>query len=297
MMRKSLLFWILFTFLINQQFNAQKTYRIYVSSSGFNPDNLTINIGDTVIWQWALGTHTTTSDDQTSSEAWDANLNVIQWFFQKTFNTTGTYSYHCRIDTNESGLITVVDPVPVELTYFNAKYVEDFVLLEWETASEANNLGFNIERKKDNAGWSKIAFVQGKGTSSSSQKYSYKDTDKLESGVYYYRLKQIDLNGALRYYEKNKIDIKNENSFELLQNYPNPFNPTTSIKYVVPRKSIVQIKIYNVLGNEVATIINEEKQEGFYETTFDGSQLSSGIYYLQMKADNFQSIKKMILIR
>lgn len=297
MMRKSLLFWIIFLFFSVQQLTAQKTYRVYISSVGFNPDNLTINIGDTIIWQWVTGVHTTTSDDSTSSEAWNAEINIFQWTFQKTFNTAGSYSYHCQNHITHTGNITVIDPVPVELTSFILKHIDGFILVEWETATEVNNLGFNIERKKENEGWIKIAFIEAKGTSSISQLYSYKDTDQLVTGIYYYRLKQIDLNGSYRYYDKSKVEIKNPNTFELLQNYPNPFNPVTSIKYIIPKKSFIQIKIYNVLGNEVATVVNEEKSEGFYETSFDGSQLSSGIYYLQMKADDFQSIKKMILIR
>lgn len=297
MIRKSLLFWIMFSFIFIQKLTAQKTFIIYVSTLGFTPDNITIDIGDTIVWQWVSGIHTTTSDSLAIPEAWDGEVSFTNWTFEKTFNSAGIFTYHCQVHETHRGVITVIDPVPVELTSFKVELADNLVLVVWETATEVNNLGFNIERRMEKGNWAKIAFIKGKGTSSSPQVYIYNDEEHLESGIYYYRIKQIDFNGTYRYYNKAQIEIKNSNSFELLQNYPNPFNPVTSIRYVVPEKSFIQIKIFNVLGNEVATLVNEEKSGGFYETTFDGSQLSSGIYYLQMKANEFQSIKKMILIR
>ena len=188
--------------------------------------------------------------------------------------------------------------IPVELVSFSAACEENHIQLSWITATELNNEGFDVERKAtDN--WEKIGFVNGKGTTTEMQFYSFTDdissvnnTDKI-----YYRLKQIDFDGTHEYSNEVSIEISRPNKYLLKQNYPNPFNPSTTIKYQTPELSFVTIKVYDVLGSEVAVLVNEEKPAGSYGVEFDASKLSSGIYYYKIIAGDFVDVKKMILLK
>jgi agmatine/peptidylarginine deiminase len=197
------------------------------------------------------------------------------------------------------------EPVPVELSSFSASTVGNDVELNWVTASEINNSGFEIERHTERSrsmtSWEKIGFVSGKGTTTEQQFYSFEDGNLL-SGKYSYRLKQIDFDGSFEYSNIVEVEVGMPDEFSLLQNFPNPFNPTTKIKFSVPSNvkgetSNVTLKVYDVLGNEVAILVNEEKEPGVYEVEFDGSSISSGVYYYQLKLGSFNRLKKMILIK
>ena len=188
------------------------------------------------------------------------------------------------------------DVVPVELTSFNAFVKDNSVSLNWTTATELNNSGFEIERKHENSNWSKIAFVKGHGTSTISNKYSYNDA-KLSSGNYMYRLKQIDFDGSYEYSKIIEANIDLPSNFELSQNYPNPFNPNTVIAYSLPKAGHVTLKIYNALGQEISRLVNGFVEAGNHNIKFNASGFSSGIYYYRLEADGFTAMKKMILIR
>ena len=192
--------------------------------------------------------------------------------------------------------------LPVELISFNIIIKENnTVNLIWSTATEVNNLGFEIQRKIKNSEWIPIVFKPGKGTTTEKQIYSYTDVcDFLNNEKILYRLKQIDLNGDFVFSEIKEVvltynNIPNENLVS--QNFPNPFNPSTQIKYNLPKEGFVMINIYDVLGNEVATLVNEEKTAGSYEIEFNASQLSSGVYFYTLKVGEFIQSKKMILLR
>ena len=198
--------------------------------------------------------------------------------------------------------------IPVELISFNASVSENSVKLNWSTATELNNLGFEIQRqlledRNLNSEWFKIGFVPGFGTTAEAKSYSFTDS-KLETGNYSYRLKQIDLDGSFVY--SNTINIKVEQPivFALDQNYPNPFNPITKIKYTIPDASkvmgeglLVKLQVYDVLGNEIVTLVNEEKPAGKYEVIFNAAGLPSGVYLYQLKAGEFKSVRKLVLIK
>jgi plastocyanin len=188
------------------------------------------------------------------------------------------------------------DVVPVELTSFNAIVKNNSISLNWTTATELNNSGFEIERKLGNPNWSKIAFVKGHGTSTIPNKYSYTDT-KLSSGNYTYRLKQIDFDGSYKYSNIVEASIDFPSKYELSQNYPNPFNPNTVITYSLPKAGHVTLKIYNALGQEISTLVNRFVEAGNHNEKFNASGFSSGIYYYRLEADGFTAMKKMILIR
>jgi hypothetical protein len=187
-------------------------------------------------------------------------------------------------------------PLPVELTSFKATIKKDKVLLEWLTMTEVDNYGFDIERSVNNSEWEKIGFVKGSGNSNSQKSYSFVD-DQLTGGTEFrYRLKQIDTDGSFDYSEILKVEYLPQ-IFKLYQNYPNPFNPTTKIRYSVPRSSNVTIKVYDILGNEIATLVNGEQEAGTYEVEFDAAILPSGIYFYKLQAGLFVETKKMILLR
>ena len=192
-------------------------------------------------------------------------------------------------------------PLPVELTYFTATLNGNTVELNWNTATEVNNYGFEIERKAISdkvlsSSWSKIGFVQGHGNSNSPNDYMFEDnnppTEKLQ-----YRLKQIDFDGKYEYTDAIEVNYNAPEHFVLDQNYPNPFNPTTKISYEIPAKSNVVIKIYDLLGSEVVALINEEKQPGRYQVEFNATNLPTGIYFYSISAGEYSSIKKMILLK
>jgi photosystem II stability/assembly factor-like uncharacterized protein len=187
--------------------------------------------------------------------------------------------------------------IPVELASFSASVNGDDVTLSWITATELNNSGFQVERKSAEENWVELGFIEGKGTTSESQVYTFIDKD-LISGKYNYRIKQIDFNGSYKYYDlQEEIDIAAPNSYDLSQNYPNPFNPTTKIKYSVPVEGFVNIAVFNILGEKVANLVNSIQKAGNYELSFDATNLSSGMYIYRMESGNYVSIKKMMILK
>lgn len=203
----------------------------------------------------------------------------------------------------------LIHPLPVQLVNFTADVHNNNVTLNWQTATEINNYGFEIERtphippfeKGGNmGGWEKIGFVEGHGNSNSPKEYSFTD-NHLPAGNYSYRLKQIDNDGSFEYSQIIKIDIILPDEFILYQNYPNPFNPVTKIKFSIPYGvdtfGKTSLKIYNILGDEVTTFFNETKAPGIYEIEFNAENISSGVYFYQLRSGSFVQTKKMILLR
>jgi hypothetical protein len=200
------------------------------------------------------------------------------------------FSVRCINDSSLSAL-------PVELTTFTASIFNNNVKLDWNTATEINFSSFDIEKKSlNNNSWQKIASVIASGNSNSPKQYSFTDK-KVNTGKYNYRLKMVDLNGSSKYSNVVNAEIVAPLKFELSNAYPNPWNPTTTIRYQVPVNIMVTIKVFDVLGKEVSTLVNEVKQAGIYEVTLNGKGLASGIYYYQMKAGNFIETKKIILLK
>jgi len=187
--------------------------------------------------------------------------------------------------------------LPVELTSFNASTNNSgIVMLNWSTASEVNNQMFEIERRNDLTDYATIGFVEGKGTTSEQHQYSYVDKN-AKTGTYYYRLKQIDFGGKYEYSSEVIVDVKGPLTFKLDQNYPNPFNPSTTIKYSIPENGHVKLAVFNMLGEEVSTLVNGQFEAGFYETNFDASNLPSGAYIYRLEAPGSVQIKKMLLLK
>lgn len=197
--------------------------------------------------------------------------------------------------------------LPVELTSFSANSIEGSkVSLNWETATEVNNYGFEIERqsvtdldktsKLSEDCWTSIGFINGSGNSNSPKQYSF--VDELISGGsnFAYRLKQIDIDGKFEYSDVVEVKVLPTN-FVLQQNYPNPFNPETKISYSVPSTNLITLSVFDVLGREVVKLVNEIQEQGVYEAGFDASQFPSGIYFYSLQAGEFTMTKKMMLLK
>ena len=232
---------------------------------------------------------------------------IYTYYFVEEDKSMGVHNTKYTVALLSKALAELGSVVPVELVSFHAVENEGMISLKWETASETNNSGFEVERKNGNS-WNKIAFIKGNGTSSNINSYSYSDKPSGLENVVTYRLKQIDLDGSAHFSKEVEVSLSNTpKSFSLSQNYPNPFNPSTVIKYVLPFESKVKIVIYNLTGEVVKTLVNSTEAAGTHEANFNtsasGLSLSSGIYFYSMEAvsidgsQNFRQTKKMILLK
>ena len=241
-------------------------------------------------WEWTPITENSTVDNlRPIVPKWENYKTALIWF-------RGTYYSAQNINAKIVGIITnEAITLPVELTNFSATVEGISVNLKWETKSEINNNGFEIQ-KFTNKYWHPIGFIKGQGTTTKSSSYSFLDKnitgDRLK-----YRLKQIDFEGSFKYSKTIELNLNIASDFALNQNYPNPFNPTTKIKWQSPIDGIQTLKVYDVLGNEVATLVNEFRSSGKYEITFDANNLSSGIYYYTLTSGKFKQSKKMIFMK
>lgn len=208
-------------------------------------------------------------------------------------------------------IVVIEDVVPVELISFTAMQENNSVQLNWITASETNNMGFKVERQVNSSkssfgNWSRVGYVEGNGTTTESKDYLFIDNN-ISTGSYSYRLKQIDFDGSLNYSKSIEVEVNfTPTEYNLYQNYPNPFNPSTKIKYSIPDlgtrlsaigELFVTLKVFDILGNEVRTLVNDYKRAGNYEIDFNAGGLSSGVYYYSLQAGDYSITKKMLLIR
>jgi hypothetical protein len=204
-----------------------------------------------------------------------------------------------------AGNYTIADgtsALPLQLASFVGSYVGNSAKLEWSTVSEVNNFGFNVQRYNSNAKtYQDIGFVAGKGTTLETQTYTYLDNDV--TGNVEYRLEQIDNNGLKNYFGPIMLNPNGASDetvpavFKIDQNYPNPFNPNTIIKYQLSTDNYTTLKVYNIVGVEVATLINGYQTAGNHKVTFDGSNLSSGLYFYKLQSGINVEIKKMVLMK
>ncbi|MDP2207557.1 MAG: T9SS type A sorting domain-containing protein [Bacteroidota bacterium] len=239
-----------------------------------------------------------------------SNANVWQqkidapWVNYGVLNAAAYYA-EPLLPLHESDLLgdySIADPeaaLPVQLASFVANFVGDNVILEWQTVSEVNNFGFNVQRYNSNAKtYDNVGFVAGKGVP-----YTYTFLDENVNGSVEYRLEQIDNNGLKNYYGPIMLNPNGVNEdavpavFKLNQNYPNPFNPETIINYQLPIDNWVTIKVYDVLGREVAALVDEFKEAGYYSVEFNGSSLSSGVYFYKLVSGNYTAVKKLLITK
>jgi hypothetical protein len=198
-------------------------------------------------------------------------------------------------------LLSVLAFTPVELTSFTNSVSANVVSLYWTTATEINNKGFEVERRSESTPFASVGFIEGKGTTSDKQDYTFTDKN-LSAGNYVYRLKQVDFNGSITYSDEINVEVSVPLTYSLSQNYPNPFNPVTKIEFTLAYNSSVTLRIFDILGQEVNKFTNSDMKSGYHTYSFDGSKISSGIYFYQLEAEGvnglkFSSIKKMILLK
>ena len=193
--------------------------------------------------------------------------------------------------------------LPVEMASFTVTSSRLSASLQWKTVTEVNTNGFEIQRSSinlstSNPQWFPVAFVKGHGMSTAPISYSYADRG-LSAGEYSYRLKQIDNNGSTQYSKTVNIEVGNApRTFTLSQNYPNPFNPTTTIEFTLEKDGRVSLKVYDILGREVATLLDENRQAGVYQQVFfNGSRYSSGVYFAVLRSGEKQMVKKMLMLK
>jgi len=224
--------------------------------------------------------------------------------FSSDYHITKTIS-NVQVNNLEATILNVElipdDIIPVEGPLYQATVINDKVELNWETLSETNNRGFEIQRKRNNENYIILGFVAGNGTTTHWNQYSFID-EHVKPGFYSYRLKQIDFDGSFTLWENLEVVVYAPLVFSLEQNYPNPFNPSTTIRFTIPqdeRREMqnVSIKVFDLLGNEVATLVNEKHSAGEHTVTLDVSSLPSGIYIYTLQVGSNYLSKKMILIK
>ena len=196
--------------------------------------------------------------------------------------------------------------LPVQLASFVGRLLPSGVVhLEWRTATELNNYGFEVERTQDAPGstdtdrksWARVGFVGGAGASNSPRDYAF-DDQNAPTGMWSYRLKQIDRDGRVEYSSAVDVEIAVPKLLTLSQNYPDPFNPTTRMDFTIPEDGFVSLKVFGVLGREVATLVSEDRKAGsLYHATFDGSSLPSGVYFSRLEHGNRTLIRKLLLLK
>jgi Secretion system C-terminal sorting domain len=233
-------------------------------------------------------------NDSYNSQAYDIRGAGYPRKLSKTTGAVGT------IDMGAYEYLVGTDLLPVELTSFAASVNGAAVTLNWQTATEINNYGFEIQRfvisNRLSETWEMAGFVEGSGTTNAPKKYSFADNN-IPSAKYSYRLKQIDRDGKFEYSQSVEATINVPIAFALEQNFPNPFNPSTTINYSIPTHSHVTLSVFNTLGQRVSELVNGEKEAGFFDVTFDASGLASGVYLYRMQAGSFVQTRKLVVVK
>ena len=280
-------------------------YRFVVSASGFSFTNAELRFNRNQIPNAGIGnaqTVTVYRRPTVGAGTFTALTNTYNSSFPDEVRATTTAFSEFVLGSDDNQL-------PVELIGFVGTNTNDGVLLSWRTASELNNAGFEVQRRSKmkeawNDEWQTLGFVRGIGTSTQMQSYSF--LDRTASGRVQYRLKQVDFDGQFEYSPIVEVNAGGPRTFNLSQNYPNPFNPTTTIQYQLPITSEVSLKIYDVLGKEVMTLVKSRQEAGQYNVLLNASNLASGIYFYRLQArsvthgaseQGFIQTKKMMLVK
>ena len=315
---------------IKNSAGAEKEFKLYWNASGVNPNmvyeatNPTYGAGAGVRRPGTLVNDTTQTDygytaelvvylDSLGFNAATPSVQVMVNIFDPDgyHNGVGAWGpagqFHKTWWGSEWGpvyrtLVLSSVTTPVELTSFNASTINGSVILDWSTATETNNKGFEIQRSENNSAFVNIGFVSGNGTSTDFHKYQFVDSKVDVGKAYQYRLRQVDFDGRESFSKVIELSEVVPLDYSLSQNYPNPFNPSTAIKFAVPAKSNVVINLYNTLGQQVKTLVSGSHEAGTYTVNFDAADFSTGVYVYTISAQgadgkHFFTSKKMNLIK
>jgi|GEM_PF-1404237 len=281
--------------------DADNNYVYLVGAGGgFSPYTLTTNV-----YYYDIAANTWLLDAALPAPRGLANGLLMDGFYKLFLgggnDGTGGTAYQSTAWLGEGGVY-----VPVELTSFTANVVDRSVVLNWITATEINNQGFEIERASSltttgQEDWATIGFVPGFGTTTEPKSYSHTD-QSATSGTYYYRLKQIDFDGSFTYSGVAEVEVSLPTVFSLEQNYPNPFNPATTIEFSLPADAQVKVSVYNLVGEKAAEVASGNFAAGTHKVNFSANTLTSGIYFYRIDAvgvngNTFSSIGKMTLLK
>lgn len=286
--------------------NTNQTYLVVIR---YNVNNTGLNQTGNTCYMWINPVGSNQPDTSAAdAKVWagqpdytSAHCSAVIWHNRGVNNPLGSID-GIRVGFSPTSSLQAwnyvnLGPLPVELTSFTVNSTNGKVFLNWTTASEKNNLGFNVERKTPNSSWHQIGFIKGNGTTSSNSEYSFKDENPSLDGKSFYRLKQVDFDGSFTYSSEVQVEVISENSFKLEQNYPNPFNPATVLKFNISKPEFVNLTIYNLIGQKVQTVVNEFLSAGNYKYNVDASNLESGIYFYKLETRSFSQTRKMTLIK
>ena len=280
------------------------------NSPGINWVTVNVNSGTALTGKVAFIVETAIGNNIYND--FDANDPNGDWMY---YNPDGQWYHNSDYGGGANALRAIVsteNPLPVEMVSFNARVFNNSVMLDWETATEKNNYGFEIQRNipvenkteknvvvlnnVKNSDWDVVGFVNGNGNANIQNKYSFVDKS-VTSGNYVYRLKQIDVDGKFTYSNFINVTMDKPAEFNLEQNYPNPFNPSTKLSFNLDRDEFTNLTIYNILGEKVKTIVNGQLEKGNYSFIINGNDMASGTYIYTLTAGNKQISKKMNLVK
>lgn len=295
------------------------TFEVTVADNEVTPADISANAGDVIKWSWKATFPVSIKCDGIfpgtllphNAAPWEAVLNNENSEFEYYVTATGIYQYSCIYNSSViTGTITVDSPLPVELTDFVATTIKNEVILDWVTGGEINNDRFEIQRVEikdlkdhnpEDFPFVTVGMLRGQGNSGNLHNYKFVDRN-LKSGVYMYRLRQVDFNSHYLYHLLNeRVEVGIPVKFNISQNYPNPFNPVTRINYELPEEGFVKISLFDITGRLVSTILNEQLNAGYQTVEVNGSAFSSGVYYYRIDFSNeriYESVtKKMMLVK
>ena len=313
-------FYLCFTLIplfFNNGYSA--TFDVTVADNAVTPANISANAGDIIRWIWKASIPVSIKCDGIfpgtslphGASSWDETLNSGNSEFEYSISATGTYYYSCIYNSSViNGTITVDSPLPVELTDFVATTIKNEVILDWVTGGEINNDRFEIQRVEisevkdhnpEDLHYVTVGMLRGQGTANTAHSYKFIDKN-LKSGIYLYRLRQVDFNSHYLYHLLNeRVVVGIPEKFSISQNYPNPFNPVTKINYELPEDGFVKISLIDITGRSVSTLVNTQLNAGYQTLEVNGSAYSSGVYYYRIEFNNARMnemvTKKMMLIK
>lgn len=271
-------------------------YQAYLSRSPYDTTKRTGNLAD---GKWIVEL---VFQEKINQAGWKAGDTLVV-VYENVLPTSPFYGARklLKYETGSESPEQILNvSLPVELTTFTAAVkntaISDVVVLEWRTVGETNNLGFDVERSLDGKTFEKLGFVPGAGSTNLARAYGFTDT-KVAVNTYFYRLKQLDRNGAYTYSDVREVEVTAPQNYELTQNFPNPFNPRTEIVFRVQHEGLVSLKVYDLLGREVQTLVNEKRAAGIHRVSFDAHDLPSGVYLYSITMGTFHDVKKMLLIK